>query len=136
MLVYCDSSALLKRSLQEPESDALEAHLTRCVEDGHLLVSSALAWIEVNRAIRLRRDSLGPKVWIRFERTALSGIDQLPLDATTMSLARRVGSPGLRSLDAIHLAAAVAADVGELVTYDHRLAEVANEMGIETSSPK
>jgi hypothetical protein len=136
VLVYCDSSALLKRSLQEPESDSLEAHLTTRIEEGHVLITSALTWIEVNRAIRSRRDSLDPAVWIQLERTALSGIDQLSLDATTMSLARRVGPPHLRSLDAIHLASAIAADVGELVTYDQRLAEVANEMGIETSSPE
>ena len=136
MRIYCDSSALLKRSLLEPESDALEAYLARCVADGHDLVSSALTWIEVNRAIRARREDLDPRVWIRFERTALSGIDELPLDAATMSLARRVGSPTLRSLDAIHLAAAVSADVGELVTYDNRLAEVSWEMGIESVSPE
>jgi uncharacterized protein len=136
LLIYCDSSALLKRSFQELESGALEEHLVGRVTDGHTLVSSALTWIEVNRAIRARREELEPRVWIQFERTAMSGIDELPLDATTMSLARRIGSPSLRSLDAIHVAAAVTADVIEMVTYDHRLAEVANEMGIETVRPE
>jgi uncharacterized protein len=136
VLIYCDSSALLKRSLQEPESEALEAYLTGCAADGHDLVSSAVTRIEVNRAIRARREELDPRVWMQYERIALSGVDELLLEEATLSLARRVGSPTLRSLDAIHLTAAVVADVDVMVTYDNRLATASREMGIETASPE
>jgi predicted nucleic acid-binding protein len=136
LIIYCDSSALLKRVLEEPKSAPLENFLAECIAEDHGLVSSAVTWIEMNRAIRARRAYLDPRLWIDFERTALSGIRELPLDPPTMSLARRVGSPALRSLDAIHLATAIQADVDVMLTYDSRLGEVANEMGIETSSPE
>jgi uncharacterized protein len=133
--VYGDSSALIKRSLQEPESEAVEDFIEEVLHDGGVLVSSSLAWVEVNRAIRVRRESFPPGDWMRFERACLSGVGELPLDGSTLSLARRVGSPLLRTLDAIHLAAAIGADVDVLLTYDARLAEVAREMGIEIRSP-
>jgi predicted nucleic acid-binding protein len=133
--VYCDTSALLKRSLAEPDSDKLERHLQLRIERGDFLASSALTWVEVNRAIRASRDDLDPATWIEFERLALSGVYELPLDAATLSLARRVGSPRLRSLDAIHLAAAIQGNSDVIVTYDQRLAAVAEEMGIEAVSP-
>ncbi|WP_156926072.1 hypothetical protein [Glycomyces arizonensis] len=46
--------------------------------------------------------------------------------------------PGLRSLDAIHLATArlVAEDLSGLVTYDDRLAVAAADAGIKAISPK
>jgi predicted nucleic acid-binding protein len=43
----------------------------------------------------------------------------------------------LRSLDAIHLATAslLGADLGEIVTYDERMAAAAQSMGFRVSSP-
>jgi uncharacterized protein len=133
--VYCDSSALLKRPFEEPESDELENYLQRRLSAKDVLATSALTRVEVSRAIRARRDDLEPAMWIEFERLAVSGVSELPLDAAALSLARRVGSPRLRSLDAIHLAAAIQGNSDVIVTYDQRLAEVAEEMGIEPVSP-
>ena len=135
MRIYCDSSALLKRLFDEPESTSLEIYLADHVSREHELVTSALTRVEINRAIRARRVASDPGEWFRYERHALSGVHELVLDAPTLSLARTVGSPALRSLDAIHLAAAIQADVDLMLTYDQRLAEVAMEMGIETARP-
>lgn len=43
----------------------------------------------------------------------------------------------VRSLDAIHLAAAlsIGSDLGVLVTYDERMARAADELGIEVAAP-
>jgi predicted nucleic acid-binding protein len=43
----------------------------------------------------------------------------------------------IRSLDAIHLAAAlsIGSDLGVLVTYDERMARAADALGIEIASP-
>jgi predicted nucleic acid-binding protein len=43
----------------------------------------------------------------------------------------------LRSLDAIHLATVLQLgdDVGQLVTYDDRMAEAARQLGIKTARP-
>jgi predicted nucleic acid-binding protein len=133
--IYCDSSALLKRPFDEPESTSLEIYLADRVSREDELVTSALARVEINRAIRARREASDPGEWFRYERHALSGVQELVLDVPTMSLARTVGPPSLRSLDAIHLAAAIQADVDLMLTYDQRLVEVALEMGIESSSP-
>lgn len=44
----------------------------------------------------------------------------------------------LRSLDAIHLATALQLeeDVGQLVTYDERMAEAAKDLGLRVTTPK
>jgi predicted nucleic acid-binding protein len=133
--IYCDSSALLKRALAESESDALDAELLEHVAAGAALLSSSLSWVEVNRVIRGRREPADPTKWLTAARIALSGVDELRLDESTLSLAHRIGPPSLRSLDAIHLASAIQANVDLLVSYDLRMIIVAQEMGIETRSP-
>ena len=54
MRVYLDSSALLKRVIQEPESEHLQIALRGHAHERAVLVSSRLASIEVSRAIRMR----------------------------------------------------------------------------------
>ncbi|MEO8907239.1 MAG: VapC toxin family PIN domain ribonuclease, partial [Microbacteriaceae bacterium] len=60
MRVYVDSSALVKRAIDESESNALVAHLEDRVAAGDALVSSSLAWVEVTRALRTRLDHEHP----------------------------------------------------------------------------
>jgi len=51
--------------------------------------------------------------------------------------AATVGPPGLRTLDAIHLAAAqTAPELRALVAYDTRLADTAESLGIAVASPR
>ncbi len=54
------------------------------------------------------------------------------------SIAGTVEPPSRRTLDAIHLASAavLADDLDALVTYDRRLAEAANALGLPTASPE
>lgn len=42
-----------------------------------------------------------------------------------------LGPPGLRSLDAIHLSAAITLGVAEMLTFDQRLAEAAESLGVK-----
>lgn len=53
--------------------------------------------------------------------------------------AERAGAPRkrLRSLDALHLATALSVrdDVGIFVTYDERLAEAADDLGLRVAQP-
>ncbi|TAM70431.1 MAG: PIN domain-containing protein [Microbacteriaceae bacterium] len=135
MRIYVDSSALIKRAIEEPESDALVAHLETRVEDGDTLVSSSLAWVEVTRALRTRLDHEHPSTVAELTDVALSGIAEFPLDARVVALARRIGPPLLRTLDALHLASATLLDADLLVVYDGRLAAAAAELGIRTVSP-
>ncbi|MGP4016406.1 PIN domain-containing protein [Saccharopolyspora sp. 5N708] len=134
MRVYLDSSALIKRVIREPESDALVAELDDLARSQALLVSTTLAWTEVARVLRANRDTTFREVAAEL-RDAMSGIAEHPLDSEIMNLSRRIEPNRLRSLDAIHLAAAIALDADLLITYDTRLSEATTLNGLQVSSP-
>jgi predicted nucleic acid-binding protein len=133
--VYVDSSAVLKRSVVEAESDAVEEVLGHHIDDGDPLVSSSLAWIEVSRALRSRLDGEDHDVINEAIEDALSGIAERPIAADVVSLARRIGPNVLRSLDAIHLATAILVDADVVITYDDRLAAAARHNDVTVSAP-
>lgn len=135
MRVYVDSSALLKRSVAEVESDAVEEVLGRHSANGDALVASSLARVEVSRALRRRLDGEGHDVVSEAIDDALSGMAERPIAADVVSLARRIGPTALRSLDAIHLATAILVDVDVLITFDERLAAAARHNGVIVSAP-
>jgi predicted nucleic acid-binding protein len=134
--VYVDSSALIKRAVDEAESGALESALTRYVAGGVALVSSSLAWIEVSRALRRRLDGGSSADELRDAIDgALSGIAERLITPDVVALARRVSPPVLRSPDAIHLATAIVLDADEVIAYDHRLMDACRLHGLATVSP-
>ena len=137
MRVYIDSSALIKRSVEEEESDDLETALDRYLADDAVLLSSSLAWIEVSRALRTRiengswsDDDINEAVDI-----ALSGVAERLVTGDVVGLARRVAPPRLRTLDAIHLATAIILDVDLVVAYDARLVDACRHNGLVTAMP-
>jgi Predicted nucleic acid-binding protein, contains PIN domain len=134
MRVYLDSSAIVKRVIEEPESEALENALEERATSGDQLVTSALSRVEVSRALRTRLDHEDPAVLACLCDDAFAGIGEYPLAAPVLALARRVGPPVLRSLDALHLASAVIADAHLIVAYDSGLLEASAEMGFVTAS--
>lgn len=135
MRIYVDSSALIKRAIDEPESDSLIAFLKGCVDSGDTIVSSSLAWVEVTRGLRTRLDHEHPATIAELAEDALSGVAEYAIDARVVALARRVGPPVLRTLDALHLASAILTDADLMVVYDKRLATVTEDLGIRVFSP-
>ena len=129
--LYIDSSALLKRVVLETESSAVRALLRHANTAGDLLTTSSLSWLEVWRALRRGRLSNVPAM----TRRALAGIAEFPLDDEVLSRARRIGDDTLRTLDAIHLASAVAVGADCILTYDSRLADSATGVGISVLAP-
>lgn len=130
-VLYCDSSALVKRVLREAGSDDVAGLLRDRHDAGDLLASSELAWLEVWRTLRrAAANDVGRAVDV-----ALSGIAAVPLDSVVLSRARAVGGDALRSLDAIHLASAVAVGAEELLTYDDHLASAAASVGMPVLAP-
>lgn len=125
-MLYVDSSALLKRVFAESESDEVRAIIAQRQAAADIVVSSELAWLEVSRALR----RAGVDQVDHYVDLACSGIARHRLDSAVLDRARRVGPPQIRSLDAIHLAAAVALVADEILTFDHRLAEAANALGV------
>jgi predicted nucleic acid-binding protein len=135
--VYFDSSALIKRSVQEAESDAVEAAFGRYVADDAVIVSSSLAWVEVSRALRTRLDSgsSGEDEIHDAVEGALSGVAERRITGDVISLARRVAPSQSRSLAAIHLATAILLDVDEVVVYDDRLNDACRHNGLTAVTP-
>jgi hypothetical protein len=127
-MVYLDSSALVKLVVREPESRALRAYLRRQPQR----VSCGLARTEVLRAVR----PVGPAA-IAAARRLLQRIDLIRLDDALFDAAGMLEPVGLRSLDAIHLAAAhlVAPALRAIVTYDRRMAEGAGALGFVVAAP-
>lgn len=135
MLVYADSSALVKRALQEAESGPLVETLAGYVESGARLFSSSLGTIETTRIIRHRLDRVDPFTVVDLIGAALSGIIEYPITEQVASVASRLGPFSLRSLDAIHLATATLLSADLVCAYDQRLLVAASELGFRTISP-
>jgi predicted nucleic acid-binding protein len=128
--VYLDSSAIVKLVARETESNALRRFLRRRAERR---VTSALARVEVVRAVA----AAGPEA-IAQARRQLARVDQLTVDRDLLDAAATL-APGtmLRSLDAIHLAAAqsLGAELSSVITYDRRMQESAAALGIAVAAP-
>jgi predicted nucleic acid-binding protein len=126
---YLDSSAIVKLVTREPESAALRRHLRH----RRPLVSSALARTEVLRALL----PAGEAALVR-GRQVLATVDLVRVNERILNAGGTLLPAELRSLDAIHLATArhLGGDLGEVVTYDERMAETAKLMGFKVASPK
>lgn len=135
MRVYLDSSALIKRAIDEPESGQLETTIARFVGDGDILFASSLATVEVSRILRSRLDDESPATVNDLIEVALGGVAECAMSSQVIGVSRRLGPSSLRSLDAIHLATASIIAVDLVVAYDHRLLHAAEELGFRTASP-
>jgi predicted nucleic acid-binding protein len=125
---YLDSSAALKLVLEKPESDALAHVLDDAAPE---LVGTWLLETEMRRAAQRLEPLTQTMVSEVLEAVA---IYELPA-----SLFREAGllpGPGLRSLDALHLAAAVRIGVEHVVTYDERMTESAGRLGLGVLAPR
>lgn len=130
MIIYCDSSALVKLVIDEPESAELEAWLGSQPEP--MLVSSVLARTEVVRAVaRTDPDAAHRAV------NLLAAVSVVVLDASLADDAARLDPADLRSLDALHVAAALRLGpaLGVMVSYDELILDVAREHGVSVAHP-
>ena len=129
-LVYLDASALVKLVVTEPESGALMEFL-RAWPDR---VSSALSLTEVPRALRHARFGRAER---QRARQLLARLALVDVDRRILAAAAALEPPELRTLDAIHLATALAVreDLAGLVTYDRRLATAAERVHLEVLAP-
>ena len=126
---YMDASAFVKLFVAEPESAAV----SRAIDTSwpHIVASEVLA-IEAFRAA-LRVGGEAPAEVARLLRRVVLR----PLSAEIRDSACRIGTPGLRALDAIHLATALSREVeiGAFFTYDRRLAQAGMEAGLRVLAP-
>lgn len=128
MTLYVDSSALLKRYVDEPDSDAAEEHL----RSDPLLLTGRHTIVEVRRNLARLLD--GPRLagaQAAFARdTELVSI--VELDAATCERAAAIAEiTGVRTLDALHLGAAQRIGAGTtFLTFDLRQAQAARGLGL------
>jgi predicted nucleic acid-binding protein len=131
VIIYLDSSAIVKLVQSEDETTALRRFLRR--HRGDARVTSTLARVEVVRAV-----SAGGADAVAHARRQLARIGQIALDREILDTAATL-APGsqLRSLDAIHIASALlaGADLRALVTYDRRMHDAAAALRITTRRP-
>jgi predicted nucleic acid-binding protein len=129
-VIYLDTSAMVKLVAAEPESAELIEWLNGRAEEA--LATSAIGHIELVRAAR----RIGHKAVLAAQRIANS-IDTLLLTDTIAAMARTIGSPELRTLDAIHVAtAAVHRDrISAFCVYDVRLLAAAEAEELPVTAP-
>lgn len=71
-------------------------------------------------------------------RQGLRTIDLVAIDDRILEAAGVLAPGALRTLDAIHVATALAIgdDLAEIVTYDERMVEAARSLGLPTIAPR
>lgn len=128
--LYLDSSAFVKLVVEEPETAALRRFLA---DRAGRRVSSVLLRTESLRAVRhLGADALATV------REGLRRVDLVAIDDRILEAAGTLEPRVLRTLDAIHLATALAVgdDLDTIVTYDDRMVEAARFLGLSTATPR
>ncbi len=128
--LYLDSSAFVKLVVEEAATAALRSFLAN--RDARR-VSSALLRTESLRAVR----HLGPEA-LATVREGLRRVDLIGMDDRILDAAGTLAPQVLRTLDAIHLATALAVgdDLEAIVTYDERMIEAARLLGLPTATPR
>lgn len=124
--VYVDTSALAALLVDQPQSEALLTWLDGTDEE---LVSTDLLETELRRvAVResLRQDDVT---------ALLDGVSVAALDRAVYRGAGYLPMPYLRTLDALHLEAAIRLDATAVLTYDRCLADAARTAGLDVYSP-
>ncbi len=128
MTTYVDSSALLKLYVDEADSDDAQ----RLIDADPVLVTAWLTLVEVRR--NLARLLSGPALTRAREACErdLDAMALVSLDERGWRRAADIGEiTGVRSLDALHLAAAQQLHVPDLLfcTFDLRLGQAARSLG-------
>ena len=127
-VAFCDSSALVKLVVKEPESALLLQHLRGYSR----VVASELAAVEVVRAVRRRAPGS-----VAMARRLLRSLDLVALDSTVIERAALLKPPELRTLDALQVASALRLSPLDpvFVAYDLRATRAATHAGLRTSAP-
>ncbi|KAA8970398.1 type II toxin-antitoxin system VapC family toxin [Mycobacterium sp.] len=130
-MIYLDTSALVKLVVNEPESSALRGYLGDNVE--RTWFTAALARTELVRAVA----RLGTPDAVEHARAILAGMDIVALTGRLLDAAAMLRPLELRTLDAIHLAAAQSAadQLDAVVTYDARMFDGAQQAELPVVAP-
>jgi len=125
--LYADTSALLKRYVDEPDSERVVELLTT----DPVLVTGRHTVVEVRRNLARLLIATDATAARRAFAEDLSSISIVELDAATCELAATIGEQtGVRTLDALHLGAASRLGTAmTFLTFDVRQAQAARSLG-------
>jgi len=128
--LYLDSSAFVNLVVEETETAAVRSFLA---SSDARRVSSSLLRAESLRAVR----HMGPDA-LATVREGLRRVDLIGIDDRILDAAGTLEPLVLRTLDAIHLATALAVgdDLEGIVTYDERMIDAARLLGLPTATPR
>ncbi len=142
MILYVDSSALMRRYLNRPGREEMGSRLS----ESELVATATLPQVEV--AASLTRLAKGGVITLRDAAHAIHRLEQdrdamwlIPINSVVVGRAYHLGQQyGLKGYDAVHLAAAttVRAVVGqsvELATFDAQLWAAGAVEGLEVWPP-
>jgi predicted nucleic acid-binding protein len=142
-MIYFDTCALLKLIREDAYSAALGAFID--AQQATRWFSSEIARTELARTVRrINHDDRGRLIDEPRLRTELSyaeriweRLDLIAVSSRVLDEAAAIEQPFLRTLDAIHLAAAASmrGSLSAFVTYDKRLAAAAQEISLPVRSP-
>ena len=126
--LYLDTSALGRVLLGEPDAEAIRDGLARY----DAWWSSALLVVELRRLAR--REGIEEPVERVLRHTRLFDVDRAVIDR-----ASRIDPAEVRSLDAIHLDAAITlaggGEIAAVLTFDHQLATGCAHHGLRVEAP-
>ena len=124
---YLDTSAAMKLIVEEAESEALATAIDDAEPE---LVACLLLETELRRAMHtaaaLRQEMAS---------AVLEGVSLYEVPVSLFQEAGLLPGARLRSLDALHLAAAIRLGVDCVVAYDVRMVEAARSLGLRVVSP-
>ncbi|TFD50260.1 PIN domain-containing protein [Cryobacterium frigoriphilum] len=130
MISYLDTSAVAKLLADEPETSPLREYLDEMLARGDAeIVSAYLAETE------LRRMATRTGIPQTAVTEVLSRLALMEMDRNLFRDAGLLPGTDLRSLDALHIAAALHVGAGEFVTYDRHQQQAAEAVGLPVRVP-
>jgi predicted nucleic acid-binding protein len=129
-VIYLDTSALVKLVVVEQETAVLRAWLDERAQEG--TATSEIARVELPRAVMRAQPAA-----LLLAHRILAKMQTVGLSRQTLDVAASLQPPGLRSLDAVHLASALAirGALTSFVAYDKRLLDAATAVGLPAIRP-
>jgi len=133
MKVFLDSSALVKRYIEEPGSDRVAVICAAAEELAVSVVCVTEVLSACNRLLREKKITAKQYAWIKNE-FLLDIAEFFVIELTAEVVGRSVTcleKGAVRSLDALHIASALESGCTRFVTGDERQRGVAGKMGLK-----
>jgi uncharacterized protein len=136
VILYVDTSAMLKLLVREAESAAIERELLTWSE----LATSVITEVELPRAVARAREERADAVidGSVVLHGVLSSAAIIPLSENIVAAARKVKPVQVGALDAVHIASAISLgrQLAGVATYDKRMQDALEPLGVGVIAPE